>query len=111
MRYVHTAGLIYTFSIYDQKDFKAVFSLPGYIHAISFNIDGSQLAVAFGDTCKVALMDQDENDFGKFIRPSLLQTQLSLFQSRLSDKFPTCRCTVVDHLYAACTSFLEVSSQ
>ena len=49
----------------DARCLDVVHKLEGYIHALTFNQRGDQLAVAYGDMCVVALMDQDGDNFGK----------------------------------------------
>jgi hypothetical protein len=51
-----------------QEDFTAGMHLDGYIHTMSFNQEGSQLAVAFGQACDVVLLDQDKTDFGALLK-------------------------------------------
>ena len=49
------------------KDYTAGMHLNGYIHAMSFNQEGSQIAVAFGSECNIVLLDQDPTNFGALI--------------------------------------------
>ena len=52
-----------------QLDFSDTENVPGFIHAMALNKDGTQMAVSFGETAKLALITLDA--FGELYHDQL----------------------------------------